>query len=269
MPAGLDAAKPLPLVFALHGGGGNAPRMEQVTAGSFNHLAGQEGFLVVYPEGIEKHWNDGREGLDYRAHREKVDDIGFISALSDALAAELPVDRQRVYVTGLSNGGMMTHRLACALSGQIAAAAPVIAALPESLRSAKPSRPVPILMITSPTDPLVPWAGGDVHFGRSKLGRALSAEETVKFWVKHNRARESPEKSLLPDTDPADGTRVRREAYAAGQDGAEVILHAVEGGGHPWPGGWKYAAEKFVGKTSRALDATRTIWEFFKRHPGK
>jgi polyhydroxybutyrate depolymerase len=125
---------------------------------------------------------------------------------------------------------------------------------------------MPVLLIHGTQDPLVPWDGGDVQVFRRKRGRVLSASETVAFWVKHNGCAPTPVITYEPDQDPTDGTKVRREEYRSGKDGSEVLLYAVEGGGHTWPGGWQYLPERIIGKTCRDLQASEVIWEFFKRY---
>jgi polyhydroxybutyrate depolymerase len=110
-----DKSRPMSLVIALHGGGGTGSRMEKLTQGGFNALSDREGFIVVYPDGLEKHWNDGRSVKEagWRAHKENVDDVGFISALIEHLVKEQNVDPKRVYITGVSNGALMASKLAC------------------------------------------------------------------------------------------------------------------------------------------------------------
>jgi len=250
----------------LHGGGGTGYGMPRFTG--FNAIADRENFIVVYPDGIEKHWNDGREPKRYRTHIENTDDVGFISALIDELSSELNIDTGRIYVTGISNGGMMSHRLACELSERIAAFSPVVSNLPVSmLKVWNPSRPMPALIINGTDDPLVPWEGGDIRLGIMKLGEVLSVADTVKFWTTMNRCSSSPIVTELPDKDPNDGTTVRKEIYAGCSDGAEVVLYTIEGGGHTWPGGIQYLPESFIGKTSREFNASEVIWQFFKEHP--
>ncbi len=267
LPLSYDKDKLIPLLIVLHGGGGTGERMEKLTQGGFNRLSDQEGFLVVYPDGIEKNWNDGRENVKYRAHREKIDDVGFISSLIEHLAVEHPVDKKRVYVTGISNGAMMSFRLACELAKKIAAVAPVAGAMPENLPSrCSPSRQIPVLMISNTNDRLVPWEGGDIRFGRKTFGRALSVPETVKYWVTHNQCSSSPTISMEPDRDPNDGTRVRKELYNQCRKSSEVVLFCIKGGGHTWPGGHQYLPQWIVGKTSRDIDANGVIWDFFKNH---
>jgi polyhydroxybutyrate depolymerase len=160
MPPSYDKSTPLPLLIALHGGGGSGEKMEELTLRGFNRLSDKEGFIVVYPDGIEKHWNDGRENVKYRAHREKIDDVGFISALIDYLVKQYNIDIKQVYATGISNGAMMSFRLGCELSEKIAAIAPVAGSMPENLPTrCSPSRSISVLIISNTEDPLVPWGG--------------------------------------------------------------------------------------------------------------
>ncbi len=270
VPSSRDRDVLAPLLIALHGGGGKGKHMRRLTQGGFDRLADREGFIVVYPDGIERNWNDGRsrEEVSYRAHQDNVDDVGFISALIDRLVRELNVDPRRVYVTGMSNGAMMSHRLACELSDKITAIAPVSGNFPRNLYpSCSPSRPVSVLIINNVEDPLVPFAGGSVTgpWGRKKLGEVLSTAETVRFWARHNRCSLPPASGYEPDRDPRDGTRTRKEVYRNGENNVTVILYAVEGGGHTWPGGYQYLDERIVGKTSRDMDANEVIWAFFKK----
>ena len=260
-----DQERPTPLVFVLHGGGGTGKGMIKLT--SFNAVADKENFIIAYPDGFEKHWNDGR-GIQWQAHIENTDDVGFISALIDHLSDELNIDARKIYVTGISNGGMMSHRLGYELSQRIAAISPVASNIPVNQASVwSPSRPVPVLIINGTDDPLVPWDGGDIHFGKNKLGEVLSVADTVKFWVEKDQCPSSPIVTQLSDKDPADGTTVRKEVYGGCQDGAEVVLYAIEGGGHTWPGGLQYLPESVIGRTSREFNASEIIWQFFKEHP--
>ena len=262
-----DKEKPTPLLIVLHGGGGTGQGMIKLT--DFNDIADTENFIVVYPDGFEKHWNDGR-GVQWEAQTENVDDVGFISALIDHLSNELNIDAKRIYVTGISNGGMMSHRLGCELSQKVAAIAPVASNIPVNMASVwAPSRPVPALIINGTDDPLERWEGGEIRLGRNTYGMVLSVADTVKFWVDKDQCSASPIITQLPDKDPSDGTTVRKEVYGGCQDSVEVILYAIEGGGHTWPGGMQYLPEWIIGKTSRDFNASEVIWQFFKEHPIK
>ena len=274
IPPSHDKTKSMPLVIALHGGGGSGKNMVKLTRGGFDALSDQKGFVVVYPDGIEKNWNDGRSGEEegYRAHKDKIDDVGFISALIDHLINKLNINPKRIYITGMSNGAIMSYRLACELTEKITAIAPVAGNMPQKLYpSCSPSRPISVLAINNVNDPLMPFAGGNITgpFGWKKLGKVLSADESVRFWARHNNCSLSPVITYEPDKDRADDTRVRKEDYNNGKAGTEAILYAIEGGGHTWPGGYQYMNKRIIGKTSRDIDANEVIWDFFNKHPAQ
>lgn len=248
----------MPLVLVFHGGNGRG-RSVQRNSG-FNDLADQQGFFVAYPDGIDRHWNDGRLDTD----NPDVDDVGFVAALIDHLVKTKNIDSSRVYATGISNGGAMVLKLACDLSDKIAAFAPIASSLSVRLASScKPSKPVSILMFNSPDDPYMPWEGG---MGRGRGGMKLSVPETVEWWRKHNDCSPQADNNTLPMTAASDGTRVRVSRYSGGRSDTEVVLYTIEGGGHTWPGGQLSRREQEFGTTSRQVDASEVMWEFFQRH---
>ena len=264
IPSSYRYSTAAPLVIALHGGGGNGHKMEKLSRLSL--LADQYGFIVAYPDAVEHHWNDGRGLSKYRSQRENIDDVGFISRMIDAIATDYNVGRERVYVTGASNGAMMSLRLGCELAHQITAMAPVIGSMPENLvAECAPARPIPLMMINGTDDPLVPWEGGYVHIFRKKLGKIISVPQTIDFWVARNGCSPNPQIRMEPDADPEDGTSVQKSVYGQCTDGADVVLYEIKGGGHTWPGGYQYLPEFLIGKTNRDLDASETIWNFFKK----
>jgi polyhydroxybutyrate depolymerase len=274
VPLSHNKTKPVPLVIALHGGGGTGEKMVKLTVGRFNKLSYKEGFIVVYPDGIGKHWNDGRSKGEtkYRAHKENIDDTGFTSALIDYFIKEYNISPKCVYVTGISNGAIMSYRLACELSDKITAIAPVDGNMSQKFfPMCSPSKPISVLAINNTKDPLMPWNGGDITgpLGVKKLGKVLSVAQTIEFWVKHNECSSSPTITEEPDKDPKDDTRVRREEYGGGKEGTEVVLYAIEGGGHTWPGGHQYLPASIVGKISKDIDANEVIWNFFKKDSRK
>jgi len=271
IPSLNNESRQLPLVIALHGRGGTGELMAIVTRKEFDKLADRDGFFVVYPDGVELNWNDGRmdEEANDRAHRENIDDVGFISALIDTMINDYNIDPERVYITGISNGAIMSYRLACELSHKIAAIAPVDGNIPHMLyNECNPARPVSLLAINNVNDPLVPYEGGNIYSSIRKinLGKVLSVNESIGFWVKRNHCSPDPVVTEEPDVDPDDGTRVTRKEYTDGIDGTEVVLFSVKGGGHTWPGGFQYLPVWIVGKTCRDFNASQVIWYFFKNH---
>lgn len=250
-----------PLIFVLHGGGGSASSMELLTRGAFNRIADREGAIVVYAEGVDRHWNDGRD-LPETAARENVDDVGFILALVEEVARRHPLDRGRIFSTGISNGGFMSMRLACDAAETLAAVAPVTAVLSEKLGArCAPSRPVAIMIINGTEDPLVPWTGGMVKVLGVSRGAVWSAERTFERWLELDGCSGRRGDGARTDNDPADKTAVvvHRERC---RGGVEVRLYEIQGGGHTWPGGVAYANERLAGRVSQELDASEEIWKF-------
>lgn len=261
-----EPENPVPLVFVLHGGGGTGSSMPTYTG--FNAIADRENFILVYPDGVENHWNDGREPKVYTTHIENTDDVGFISALIDHLLLDLNIDTKSVYVTGISNGGMMSHRLACELSDRIAAIAPVASSIPANMADIwNPSRRVSVLIINGTDDPLVLWEGGEIILAGKKMGTTLSVDGTVEFWTEENGCTAEPVITQLSERDKYDGTSIQIEAHGECADGTDVVLYRVIDGGHTWPGSYQYASESVIGKTSREFDASEIIWQFFEEHP--
>ncbi|MBN1375375.1 MAG: hypothetical protein JXA01_04400 [Dehalococcoidia bacterium] len=265
LPVSYDRNRSWPLVIALHGGGGTGRTMDALT--DFNALADKKGFIVVYPEGFEHHWNDGRDNSNIIAQAKNIDDVGFISTLIDLLQKDLTIDRQRVYAAGISNGAMMCHRLGCELSDKIAAIAPVAGNIPQKMVPIwSPPRPVSVLIINGTEDAVVPYEGGEISFLSLKTGKVISAADTVNFWITHNGCVAASETDRLPHLNPEDSTLTVIDRYTGCQDNVEVVFYTVNGGGHTWPGGLQYMPERMIGKTSRDFKATEIIWEFFEKH---
>ncbi len=263
-PRGMDRQNPRPVLFCLHGGGGTDRGMISLTEGGFNRIADRDTVLVVYPQGVDRGWNDGREGDHSTAARENIDDVDFFRTLIRELQKMYPVDPEQVYACGISNGGFMCGRLACELPGLFRGLALVTATLGRSFAaSCRPPEGVDILLINGTDDPLVPWEGGQVKVLGQERGEVLSTAEMIGLWVRNDACDTVPRLEELPDKDPDDGTRVIRHSYFPAREGARVALLEVRGGGHTWPGGRQYLGERLVGKTSRDISACEEIWRFF------
>ncbi len=261
VPPSYSGASPTPLVIAFHGHGGTGEGQEKLS--HLSEAADGKGFIVAYPDGIEHGWNDGRQSAPMN-----VDDVGFTRDLVAAIESRYNINRSRVFATGMSNGGFFCYRLACDAPDIFAAIAPVSALMGEDLANQNTSTtPVSVLIIEGSSDPFVPWQGGAVAGGAGGRGNALSAADTVTFWVRLDGCSTTPTSETLPDTAPSDGTPVKRDAYGGGRDGTEVELYTVEGGGHAWPGGWAYLGQRVIGRTSRDIDASTIILDFFAAHP--
>lgn len=260
----------MPLLFGLHGGGGTGDGFQRSTLGGFDRLADKHGWLVAYPDAVERLWNDGRKVTAYRSQRDGIDDVGFIAALVDQLASKFDVNQSRVYATGISNGAILCHLLACRLADRVASIAPVAGSIAENVAAeCKPGAPVSVITINGTSDPLIRWEGGEVMPGplqpgsQGKLGTILPVESAVHLWVERNGCSETPTTSLLTSKHPRDGMPVRQSLWSGGRSGSEVALVTVEGGGHGWPGGTQYAPKATIGTVKRDFDGCQLIWDFF------
>jgi polyhydroxybutyrate depolymerase len=246
----------------LHGRYGTGVLTEETS--HLSALADREGFVVVYPDGIDRSWHDRRE--QGPAADGQVDDVAFISSLIDTMVSQQNVDAKRVYVAGISNGAMMTFRLACDLSEKITAVGAVIGALPENgAQECKPSHPMPLVMFSGTEDPLVPYAGGEVKGHR---GRVLSADATRARFAELDGCGPA-QAPVHYDRVPDDETSVTEIAHTDCANGTEVRLFSIEGGGHTWPGGPQYLPVRVVGRASKELDMSEELWKFFSRQPAR
>jgi polyhydroxybutyrate depolymerase len=257
---------PLPLVLVLHGGGGTGVEMADLTAHGFERLSDRDGFLVVYPDGVNKGWNDGRKLQQLENNSAGIDDVLFFSDLIEHLAGRYSVDRRRVYACGISNGGFMSHRLATDLGDKIAAIGPVASGISVELAlTARPRRPVSVMMIQGTADPLVPFDGGMVSVLGIPRGLTLSCAQTTAYWCVVDSAYLPPAYFVFPDLAP-DRCRATAEVHLGGREGTEVTRIVVAGGGHTWPGGQQYLPASTVGVVCRDFNASNELWRFFQRH---
>ncbi len=279
LPAGYRSMKNMPLVLAFHGLHLNGTLMMFLSG--FNSVSDKNGFVVVYGDGIGEQWDDGRGAHGY-------DDVGYVCKVIEKVSTTVSIDKRHVYACGISNGGYFSQLLACAIPDRLAAIGVVGATLVQGAANhCHSSRPMPIMFFLGTGDPLVAWgsAGNGSNVGElgdlaelvgvskiggvdsvlARYGGIMPVPEVIDFWTAHNRCPSgNPYTSMEPDRDPKDGTRVKKEAW--GSTGNEVVLYRIEGGGHTWPGGMPYASQNFAGRISRDIDASETLWQFFKTH---
>jgi polyhydroxybutyrate depolymerase len=252
--------EPAAVVIVLHGGGGNAANAVRMTG--FDRVATRERFIAVYPDGTAARaggrlltWNAGH--CCASAMDAGVDDIGFVGAIMDALVASRRADPTRVYVTGMSNGAMLAHRIGRELSPRVAAIAPVVGAVFGD--EPAPQAPMPAFIVAGADDAIVPPAGGPLT-RRLLLGRRQAADRDVApaiaqatYWARHNGCGE-PVRTETP--------AYRQAAWTDCRSGAPVTFVSVAGNGHAWPGGEPGRAG--AAQPTRAYDATEAMWAFFR-----
>lgn len=250
-PAVYNGSVAVPLVINLHGYTSNA--LQQEFYSNFAPIADTANFILVHPDGTTDaggttFWNA------FNAPTETVDDIGFLSALIDTVAASHNIDLNRVYFTGMSNGGFMSYALACQLSHRVAAIASVTGTMMQSsINTCNAQHPMPVMQIHGTADPTVPYAGNAQGF--------TAIEDVVDYWVSFNNCNTTPTQTALPDIAPMDGCTTDHFLYADGDAGASVELYRVNGGGHTWPG-----AAITIGVTSQDFSASKEIWRFFSQY---
>lgn len=250
VPRSYDPAKATPLVISLHGaamwGAG-----QQVTS-EWDRVADANGFIVVYPTGVE--------GNGPRIWREEegaglTKDVQYIADLIDTLRVRYNIDPKRVYANGLSNGGGMSFALSCLLPGRIAAVGMVGAAQLLPFAWCPDHHPMPMVDFHGTADRQVPYGGGQTWVAPVRFPNVRTF---VAQWAMRNHCALTPSDSRIT-------TDVTRRAYAHCANDAAVVLYTIQDGGHTWPGGG-YMPEWFVGRTSRSIDASSLMWAFFREH---
>ncbi len=258
VPASYSPDTPTPLVLVLHGRPSNSTGMAYIT--EVHKVAEKYGFITIYPDGINREWNYPKDLLQYT--RNKRDDVAFLVTLVDDLGIDLNIDRSRVYVTGFSNGGFMTQRVACEAPNTFAAYGVVGATVFHGMAAiCYEAPPVPILFIHGTEDVSIPWEGDD---------RGLeSVENSVSFWGQHNDCDANATSTI--DIEPQDETaptRVRHFSLNVCAPNTTVELYAILGGGHNWSGvpGADRIGPEIAGETNMDINAGEIIWQFFSRY---
>jgi len=266
IPRGYDPSDPYPLVVVLHGAFSTARQIEAHSG--FSDLADREGFLVLYPNGISlfgllQHWNAGH--CCGKAAADGLDDVGFLQAAIQEVAVHLNVDPARIYMTGFSNGGMMTHRFGAEACGLLAAIAPMAGSLggragPDApfWQVPEPACALPVAILHGRDDEQVPYRGGGAR-GKEQARQYLSVDESAAFWVRANGCNlEGEETSLHQGT-------VHLKRWNGCHNGSEVRVYTWENWGHAWPGP-PFTDGLAPDDPFRGFHAAETVWEFFKNH---
>ena len=267
LPPGYSDRTQCPLILVFHGGGGNPEQVLKST--DMADRAAREGWILVAPAGSGRlnrllTWNVGF-GFGY-AMSAGVDDIGFVRRLIEVLQAAYRIDPDRIYATGISNGGILCHMLAGHLSDRIAAIAPIVATAggraegrAQWLHPPDPKHPVAVISFNGALDQSIPLAGGLQQRSWAEPVEVWSAQQTIDFWVRHNRCKPDPV------VERNDAAQFERTTYSGGTGGNEVVQVVLLNQGHAWPGGSK--GYRQGDEPTRLVSANDLMFEFFKRHP--
>lgn len=286
LPASWDGASPLPLIVAFHGGGGRRESAETVScpdgdaahAGCLGNVARARGFAIVRPDGQGSRparnlrtWNagGGRDGWNCTsgpACKSGLDDVAYVRALLREVGATVPIDPARVFATGLSNGGAMSHRVACELSDRFAAIAAVGGTNQLSTVAPCDAR-VPVLQIHGTQDPCWAYATSSAScLEGSDAGRKLGVAESMEGWRARNGCGPTPTETPLTDVASGDGTRVTRVVWPGCAAATELLR--IDGGGHTWPGGHQYFSSDRIGAVTQDVGSDVVV-DFFAAHGRK
>ena len=248
-PAKYDASKPVPLVFLFHGYTMNAKAIADAT--HFAAAAEARGFVLLVPEGTgsQQSFNAGK--CCGTAPTNDIDDLAFTKDMLAKVEADYCIDPKRVFTTGFSNGGMLSYRLACELSGTIAAAASVAGTISIDPDSCKPPRAVPMMHVHGTSDFVVAYNGGGIG-GNESVAKSVATLRTADGCAAGNG-------TVVLTKDDVECTE-----WGPCNAGSHVRLCKVTGGGHQWPGGEQLP---YGGSPSPNLDATNAIADFFEKHP--
>lgn len=251
LPPGYPDGSAYSLVINMHGYGTNGNLQESLF--EMSPVADTGNFIVVYPDGISASWNAGQ----LWSYATGIDDVSFISTLIDTMVANYTIDTNRVYATGMSNGGFMSYRLACELADKIAAIASVTGVMSDSVyNSCQTSRPVPVMHMHGTTDPTVDYNGDTGQ---------QSVDSCISYWVQRNNCSPTPVVTAIPDIVTSDNCTADKFVYGGGDDNSEVVFFKITNGGHTWPGGPDLSGFGY-GYTNMDFIANGEIWLFFRKH---
>ena len=243
VPAIYNSSNAVPLIFNLHGRGGNS--FIAMNQADFRDIADTANFIIVHPKGLpnlngDSHWNYGNS---------TGDDIGFINALYDKLIFDYNININKVYSVGMSNGGAMSYYLACDMSDKIAAIASVTGAMSYfQFQSCNPNHPTPLLQIHGTNDTIV-------NFSSMTYG--------LEYWRSYNNCDLIADTISIPDYVLYDSSTVDHIVFKNGNNGVTTELFKIYNGGHTWPGS-NFSFNN--GVVNYDIDASTEVWSFFSSY---
>jgi len=253
----------LALLLVLHGTNIDGATIRQWTGYAFDELADQHGFVVLYPDGYRKSWNDCRNDAPTATKAENVDDVGFLRALVERYRLTNGVDPAKVFVFGYSNGGQMAFRLAGGPNRFVTGVAVVAANLPvpQAFSCDWQSPATPIMLVSNTADGIVLYGGGEVRLFGTSHGRVLSARATAEQMARRNGITTPPRAIPVHDGPddrpmPVSGLRWREPGKAT------VEWYTVWGGGHSVPQP-RFRFPRIMGPTATRFNAPRQAVAFF------
>ncbi|HEY5369441.1 MAG TPA: PHB depolymerase family esterase [Hanamia sp.] len=264
LPPSFNALKQLPLIFALHGGGGTAE--SAVRFYDLESLADKNNFIIVYPDAVKKAWSIPGMASRVKGLDTTVNDLHFMNTLLDTMIANYKADPTKVFCTGISRGAMFSYYLADAMNSRITAIAAVCGGISNTqAQTYFLKTPLPVLIINGTGDPLVKYDGGYGTLNKRNKGNEdadmLPTGDLVKKIVSLDHCNAVPQTLSLPNTDPYDGCTETEYIYDG--DNVKVDFIKIENGGHTWAGGTQYLPKFLIGRLCKDFSASQKIFDFF------
>lgn len=260
------------LLFVLHGSNSNTSETRNFTSYEFEKIANtQQNFIIVYPTGYENHWNDCRVNASYTANKKNIDDLSFFKEMIDYFESTYKINSEKVFATGISNGGHMCYKLAYELPDKIKGIAPYVASIPiDKLSDCTPTNvSVPVIIINGTKDPINPYKGGWVITGKdSSRGIVHSTEETINYWKRLLPCNPKLTFEQYENIVTEDNSVVEHYKYACRKSKNKVELLKVVNGGHSVPltnapnltERWK----RILGNTNNDINSPQIVIDFFE-----
>lgn len=247
VPASYSADMPVALLLCFHGYTSNNKVIMNYS--KFNEIADTANFIIAYPQGTllegKTHWNVGGWTL-----KSKTDDIGFVNLLLDSISDKYSIDSNRIYSTGMSNGGFMSFLLGCQLSDRIAAIASIAGSMTiQTFANCDPKHPTPVLQMHGDADGTVPYQGAATW--------TKSIDEVVGYWVNFNQTEATPQENAIPNSIEGKESAITQSIYNTEKEGCATVAHyKIAAGEHTWPGAWG----------NKDVNASIEVWQFLSQY---
>lgn len=251
VPAIYSGSNSVPLVFNFHGY--TSTNVQQELYGDFRPIADTANFILVHPQGLTVNGSTGWN--NFSSVSANQGDLDFVEKMILQISTQYLIDQNRIYSTGMSNGGFMSYDLACFMSARFAAIASVTGGMTTLHKNVcQAIHPTPVMQIHGTADAVVAYNGAGIG--------SLHVDSLVKYWVNFNNCNSTPTFTAVPNIVTTDNCTAEHYVYTGGTRGATVEFFKIIGGGHNWPG----APISINGNTNMDINASKEIWRFFSKY---